>query len=286
MSYLKRSLLNNRLFLTLYRHTIYRSAKYREWREIRSRRLYDTPFGFRLMSPRQGINLSMQDGTFEKEEVALVQSLLEKTDVFIDVGANIGLYTCIARQKEKRTVAVEPQPRNLACLYATLSANGWPDVEIFPMGLSDTPGLVKLYGDTGPSASMLEGWAGIDSSFVQVIPVTTLDAITGKRFDKERILIKVDVEGAEHTVLQGARDIIQRTPRPVWMIEICLHEHHPGGLNPDYLRTFNLFWQQGYRAYTADQRRIPVRKNDIQQWINQGYSESGVMNYLFTAEGD
>lgn len=120
-------------------------------------------------------NRMMINGTFETEEVELIQKNLSATDVFVDVGANIGLYTCIARSFEKYVVAIEPQPQNLECLYANLSNNNWQNTEVFPVGLSNSPGLLTLYGASGPSASLVRGWAGYSERFKKVIPVNTMD---------------------------------------------------------------------------------------------------------------
>ena len=67
-----------------------------------------TPHGFRLVG-----NRAMQDGTFEAEETALVKQYLGNAEVFVDVGANIGFYTCLARSLGKHTIAVEPLAQNL-----------------------------------------------------------------------------------------------------------------------------------------------------------------------------
>ena len=65
----------------------------------------------------------MTEGTFETEEVELIKSNILKSAVFVDVGANIGFYTCIARSLRKYVIAIEPQPQNLYCLYANLNNN-------------------------------------------------------------------------------------------------------------------------------------------------------------------
>ena len=114
----------------------------------------ETPLGFKLRAGRAKANRMMQDGTFEPEETAVLQHHLARADVFVDVGANVGLYTCLARQMGKHVVAFEPQERNLRCLYSNLRSNGWPDVEVFPLGLGECPGLMPLYGASGPSASI------------------------------------------------------------------------------------------------------------------------------------
>lgn len=240
-----------------------------------------TPAGFTLVSSNYGANRAMQSGTFEVEETEIIRYHLGNVEVFVDVGANIGLYTCIARSEGKYAIAVEPQPRNLECLYAGLSLNGWADTEVYPLGLADKYGLVTLYGASGPSASLLSGWAKYSNRFQQTISLTTLDTLLGNRFDGKKLLIKIDVEGAEYNVLKGAGKTLTMQPRPTWMVEICLNEFHPAGLNPDYSATFEMFWNCGYEARTADRERRLVTREDVRDWITAKRSTLGGFNYIF-----
>ncbi len=244
------------------------------------------PAGFKLVSRNYAANRAMLSGAFEVEETEILRHQLDAADVFIDVGANIGLYTFIARSKGKYAVAIEPQPHNLECLYAGLSLNGWTDTEVYPLGLSDKYGLVSLYGASGTGASLLSGWAAYSSRFRQTISVTTLDTLLSNRFDGKKLLIKIDVEGAEFGVLRGAEKTLRMSPRPAWMIEICLNEFHPTGLNPDYAATFEMFWTLGYQARTADRQRTLIEPADLRDWIAAKRSSLGVFNYIFTYDKD
>ena len=217
--------------------------EYGSARELRRHPLKETPYGFRLMG-----HGAMQDGTFEPEEVALVMEYLSTSEVFVDVGANIGFFTCLARSMGKRVVSVEPQARNLNCLYANLEANHWTDVEVFPLGLSATPGIAQLYGG-GTSASLVRRWAGTSDVWHRPVPLSTLDIILGDRFVGCRMLIKVDVEGAEYELIRGAERILGMSPAPAWLLEICLNENYPEGINPHFVDIFRCFWEQGYRAW-------------------------------------
>jgi FkbM family methyltransferase len=223
----------------------------------------------------------MQEGTFETEETEVIKQHLNQTEVFVDVGANIGLYTCMARSAGKHVIAVEPQARNLECLYASLSVNGWTDTEVYPLGLGDTSGLAILYGASGPSASLLAGWARYSKRYQQTIPLTTLDTLVGNRFNGKKLLIKIDVEGAEYGVLKGAQNTLATSPRPIWMVEICLNEFHPAGPNPNYSATFEMFWTYGYEARTADRQNRLVTPTDIRSWVIAKRSNLKVFNYIF-----
>ena len=223
----------------------------------------------------------MLQGTFEIEEINIIKSHLREADIFVDVGANIGLYTCIARSLGKPAVAIEPQPQNLECLYDNLNQNGWSDTEVFPLGLSHKPDLLTLYGASGPSVSLVRGWAGYSNRFKRVVPVNTLDTLLGSRFSGKKLFIKIDVEGAEYGVLQGSLKTLNTSPRPTWFIEICLSEFHPGGLNPHYEDTFELFWRHDYEVRLANKERTQVTPGDIKNWVAHKRSTINEFNYLF-----
>jgi FkbM family methyltransferase len=248
---------------------------------LRAKKRRTTPHGFTLISKGFIANRMMLRGIFELAELDVLKSHLQSADVFVDVGANIGYYACLARSLGKHVVAIEPQAQNLDCLTASLADNGWSDVEVFPIGLSNVPGLVTLYGASGPSASLVRGWAGYSGRFKRVIPVNTLDNVLGGRFPGKRLVIKIDVEGAEYGVLQGAMKTLAANPSPTWFVEICLNEFHPGSNNPNFAKTFDLFWCNGYEARAASERGRLITRNDVVTWSRDGKTGLRDFNYLF-----
>ncbi len=261
-----------------------RQHRFADWRAVyldRSSLEIQTPFGFKLTAANFPSNRVMQKGEFELEEIDALKEHWHDTTTFVDVGANIGMYTCLARSAGKHGIAIEPQPRNLNYLYANLNQNNWADTEVFPIGLSDKPGLMTLYGASGPSASLIEGWAGYSRQFKQTIALSTLDIVLGNRFANEQLAIKIDVEGAEYGVLSGASATLARTPKPIWLIEVCLDEYFPNGVNPNYAATFDLFWRQGYEVRTANAERTLIKPTDIASWTSARHASSPTFNYLF-----
>lgn len=240
----------------------------------------ETKFGFVMHVGHGRYHGMMARSEFEVEETELLISLLKDADVYIDVGANLGLYVLLARSMGKQVVAVEPQMKNLKVLLASLAANNYLDVEVYPVGLSDKPGLAKLYGASSTGASLIEGWAAQPGRVKTIIPLTTLDVITGHRFADKRLLIKIDVEGMEYGVLQGAMELVKNTPRPKWVLEITLNEYHPDKINPDYQKTFEFFWRNGYEIYTANNERRKVAPEDVARWIKNRKNDFEVINYF------
>ncbi|MEJ2672823.1 MAG: FkbM family methyltransferase [Deltaproteobacteria bacterium] len=242
---------------------------------MRTHKLQTTPNGFGFMGC-----LPMQDGSFEPKETALIKRKLTETDVFIDVGANIGYYTCIARSLGKYTITIEPLPENLLYLYANLRGNGWHDVEVWPVGVGEHPGLTTLYGGT-TGASLIKEWAGSSAALCRTIPISTLDIILGERFVGKRLLIKIDVEGAEYEVVRGAARTLARTPGSQWVLEICLTENFPSGINPHFEEIFHLFWDHGYVARVVGDDNRVVTPEAVKRWARNCQRDFGSVSYFF-----
>jgi FkbM family methyltransferase len=235
-----------------------------------------TPDGFLFAGPE-----AMRSGRFEPEETAVVRRLAGDYRVFIDVGANVGYFTCLARSLGYRVVALEPSAQNLDVLYGNLLMNGWRDVEVLPVGAGAEPGLATLYG-SGTGASLITRWAGTSEVTARIIPLSTLDGVLAGRFAGERLLIKIDVEGAEYAVLKGADAMLARRPRPTWLVEICLTENHPAGVNPHFATVFEIFRRAGYMARSVDAPDREITADLVDRWVAARSRDFGYVSYLFT----
>ena len=224
----------------------------------------------------------MASGQFEPVESGFLAGAFAAADVFVDVGANIGFFTCLARKHGLHVVAIEPLPQNLDYLYRNLLANGWPDAEVFPVGVGTAPGIIELYGG-GTGASLISSWGGASRAWRRRIALSTLDTLLADRFQGKRMIVKVDVEGAELQVLRGAAQTLARTPSPVWLVEVCLTENFPDGTNPDFRAVFETFWLAGYRsrALEAD-RQLEVTPEVVDRWIRNRARDFGYVNFIFS----
>lgn len=212
---------------------------YRLWR---ARQIARTP---RLV--REGFCFASYDMAFtddwEKEERALVAQHLPSCAALVDVGANNGFYSLLAVHLGKPALAIEPDAGNLVVLRA--NCQGKP-VEIVPAVLTEAEGQTVLFGD-GDMASLDPDWQGVGRHFRQPVEALTLDGLLLDRWPGERLLIKIDVEGAEALVLRGALATLRRDPRPMWMIEM-LPNLPTGGQNPAYGDARTIMAQAGYTA--------------------------------------
>jgi FkbM family methyltransferase len=236
-----------------------------------------TPWGFLLAG-----NKAMIQGTYEPMETELVRKILKEVDVLVNVGANVGYYCCHALSMGKTVIAFEPMPRNLRYLCRNIKANGWSDVDIFPLALSNRAGVLEIYGgNTG--ASVVKGWSGTPENYVSLVPSSTLDLVLGNRLQGKRVFILVDVEGAEKWMLEGATTLLAANdPKPIWIVEITTRDHQPRGsaMNPTFKSTFELFFSHGYEAFNADREMTPMTLKQVDLALS-GKLRLATHNFLF-----
>ena len=163
---------------------IYRRIQ--EHRALKSLKLERTEFGFSIWGGNW-----LASGAHEHHEINLTNACMDYVDALVDVGANVGLYSCLAAARGVPAVSVEPQAMNLNILYRNLIANDFQaKVEVLPVGAADKVGLLPIYG-RGQSASLLEHWGGNPVRNPQLIPVTTLDNLFAKRYASKKIFLKI-----------------------------------------------------------------------------------------------
>jgi FkbM family methyltransferase len=217
----------------------------------------------------------------ESSEVPALQTLMADRDVFVDVGAHLGLYSCIAARMGKYVIAVEPHPLNLQLLYRNLHRNGLDrNFEVHAAALSDRQGIASLFGGQ-QGGSLVEGWSGIHANYETTVFVNTLDRLLHDRFPSQRLLIKVDVEGNEMSLLLGAFATLGRNPSPAWTLEIGLTENFAGSINPHYVEIFETFWSRGYQASPLSRPDQVVSRTDVERWIRDRKTNHGDINYRF-----
>ncbi len=92
--------------------------KLRDYRQFHNAEAPDSGFGFTLAGDN-----GLSAGHVGAPEVPVLTKLLESADAFVDVGANVGFYTCVAAKIQKPCITIEPHPYNLHCLYRNVREN-------------------------------------------------------------------------------------------------------------------------------------------------------------------
>jgi FkbM family methyltransferase len=159
----------------------------------------------------------------ERYEAGLVARLLTGDDVFWDIGANVGYFTLVAAaalNHQGEIVAFEPGANAYARLTENLALNPYRNVRTYPVAVAEREGqaVLHLTGDIADSsASLYPGDQAGERA--EVCRTVGLDEFIKEEGLRPPGLIKLDAEGAELAVLQGARELIHEAP-PLWLMEM------------------------------------------------------------------
>ena len=148
---------------------------------------------------------------------------LNPKGMFLDIGANIGSYVYVASRhiSQKNSIAFEPQQA-----YAERLRALFPRIVVETIALSSKPGeaefkIPEIRGVPYPTRGTLEHFTeeGESSAQYQKVSLMPLDAYVAKHKITSLSVIKIDVEGHEYSVLEGARTTLQ-TLQPILIVEI------------------------------------------------------------------
>lgn len=154
-------------------------------------------------------------------ERRLLRRLLRPGWSVADVGANIGYYALLFAEAvgpAGRIACFEPEPDNLVELRRNVEDNRLPRTDVFPVAVGASAGTVSLRAG-------INGSVTADGSGEIQVPLRSLDELLA---DRRVDFIKIDVEGYEGHVLDGAARLLL-DQRPTLYVEI-----HPGFLAPPH----------------------------------------------------
>ena len=167
--------------------------------------------------PLQGLRMSVSSGsrllrgTYEPAHTERLANNLQPGDVFYDIGAHVGYLSLVASRRvgdAGQVYAFEPRPRNARFLARHIERNRLANVRLFPAGLAEIRGTLRFESRIGSGRGHLSDTGDIE------VPVYALDQLLADEGLRPPTLIKMDVEGAEDRVLQGAaRTIADHHPR-------------------------------------------------------------------------
>jgi len=143
-------------------------------------------------------------GTYERDAQRVFAQRIAPGAVVYDIGANVGFFTLLAAKLAGPSGAVyafEPLTRNLELLRKHVALNRAENVHIVPLAISDRAGRARFA--TGASAAM----GGLSEEGAIEVETTTLDAL--RVTIPPPSFIKMDIEGAEHSALSGARSLLR-----------------------------------------------------------------------------
>jgi FkbM family methyltransferase len=219
-----------------------------------------------------------------EQEVNYLDRIVPKGAVTVDVGANCGLYTRRLARLSRQVYAFEPSHQMADILRKTSASN----VSVHEIALSDQTGNAELFipqGEHEPVyglASLEPAVGTLNRDVVSVnVPTARLDAIV----HQDVAFVKIDVEGHELSVLNGAVELLEHC-QPVFLVEA--EDRHRVAATRSI---FEFFARRSYRGYflkegsvvSIDQFR-PEDLQDTRALLPDGGRRSGrayVNNFFF-----
>jgi FkbM family methyltransferase len=209
---------------------------------------------------------------YEEKEIKFLEQYLKNGDVFIDIGANIGLFTLVASKivgADGLVYAFEPMQNSFDSLSAHLQLNNSKNVIAEKLAVSNGKDFIELYIDANDKNS------GMASSYInnytlkECVLSTSIDDYLSQKGDVTITLIKIDIEGGEYLALKGMEQTLKKY-KPALLIEINpeIIERTPFTQN-DIAAFLN---KLGYRKYFIDNFGLPVQTKMSNDQSN---------NYLF-----
>lgn len=210
------------------------------------------------LEPRNDIGRTIYlSGTYEPETLVVIARLLPKGGTFIDVGANIGLYTLFSAAcvgPDGRVLAFEPSTREYRRLEANLALNQLSHISVFKNAVMDAETTVRLrLADDRHAGLNTVGdrfvYAGVGLAGLEDVTAVTLDGVSTRLGLTRCDMIKMDVEGAELKALHGAVGLLRRL-QPVLILEILESALEANSASPAAL--FAWLAGEGYTPYDID----------------------------------
>jgi FkbM family methyltransferase len=200
---------------------------------------------------------------FEKKEQLFIATVLKEGDYFIDIGANIGLFTLIAADvvgPNGRVIAFEPTPKTYNRLLTNIELNAFDNIDVYNIGLSSSAQKLQF----NISNNGYDAWNSFAASNFSVlneqimVDVSTLDFELTK-YDKSKIrLVKIDVEGWEKFVLNGGVDFLKKYS-PQLLIEFTEQNTFAAGYMVQEVYDFMV--DLGYKWYGLKETElVPTEK--------------------------
>ena len=201
--------------------------------------------------------------SYDPVETELVKKEIKEGSTVIDIGANMGYYTLLFAKlvgKKGKVYSFEPEPNNFALLKKNISINNYHNVNIQQKAVSNTNEKINLYQLNKTTGYTIAPYRFGDKK-IQVKSIR-LDDNINEKID----FVKIDVEGAEHHVLSGMKNIL-RNQKIKLLLEFktkYLQEH---GTTPDDF--FNFLEAEKFKIFYINKKTNSfeplMNKDDIIQ---------------------
>ena len=200
--------------------------------------------------------------TFQTKEPDTLEWIdnFKKNSKLIDIGANIGIYSIYASERINKIYAFEPDALNYSLLNLNIYDNGKSDkIKAFPIAMHSKEVFDQLniqnYNWGGALSSFSNTSDQFENNFLPVMEQgsfsLTLDQVIDKLQINGEINCKIDVDGNEYKIIQGAKKSLEKKIISSFLIELDTNRS-------DYQLTLDLFSSYNYKL--VSKKASPIFK--------------------------
>jgi len=218
-----------------------------------------------------GLYLQTQ-GSYEPYETKIFLENVKTKDVVFDIGAHVGYYTLLAGKKasQGKVVAFEADLANQQLLMQNIKLNKLNNVTLVAKAIADKKGKVTFYQSQSSSGdhSLLD--SGKETKAVTV-EATTLD-LQAQEIGQIPNILKIDVEGAELTVLKGAEKLLKNKKLRTIFLELSSLT--------TIAQTINILTKAGFSLNIIDEKKTKQDKGENIEILVKQISKYGYINIV------
>ena len=220
-----------------------------------------------FLDPGDSLDLSI-NGVYGELDTKIIREEIHEGDIVIDVGANIGYYTLIFAQlvgSSGKVFAFEPEPKNFEILKKNIEINNYQNIVAEQKIVSDKSGIVKLFiaehGIVGHRINQEKS----SQKFIEVESIILDNYIKKLNLDNKINFIKIDVEGSEPKVLEGTKEIIQKSNQLKIFTEFNREVVKEYGIEPKEM--IDLFYRNGFKIYLPNYKENKINLTNVNELL-------------------
>jgi FkbM family methyltransferase len=208
-----------------------------------------------LLSDKIGRQI-IASGEYEAEDSDFLSKQIRPDWISLDIGANIGCYSLLLAKLAPagRVFAFEPSDFNFHLLHLNRALNDLGNLEIINLALADKNGEQEFCVAEDSCFSSFRNTCRKKISQVVNVKTETLDNFVRRSGIAKINFIKIDVEGAEKLVLQGASDVLARLKPEMIMVEIC--EENLAAFNENGKNILAIMEKFAYRPFVISSGKL------------------------------
>ena len=234
----------------------------------------------------------MRKGLFEPETVNFFVKEFKKANLFVDIGAHHGYFTCLANYSGvPKVISVEPDRLNFKFLKKNVTQNQYvKNSDLINLAVGETKGELEIFG-FGTGVSFRKTWGGNVSKRRAIVMMDSLDSLLISEIPLENAVVKIDVEGFELLVIKGAINVIKTAKNSTFFVEISLlldqNESITKQAAPGVEQLISIFLSAGYGMFRISElgQNLVLLNNQELDSLSRNLQNYGGSNYVFKRIG-